>query len=688
MRKRLVYTIVFIACFCFSAGIVSAEKDDSDSSQHIDKLIALDLEDLPNVSLLNFDSDIISASKKKERYAEVSSAIYLLTNEDIRRSGATHIAEVLRLVPGIQVARIDANRWAITARGFNSSFANLLLVLVDGVSIFSTDFNGVFWDQHELMLEDIEKIEVIRGPGAAVWGSNAVNGVVNIITKNSSDTQGSLLSAGGGSQERFFSSLRHGGKVGENASYRVFGKFVERDDNKFRDGGDSEDGYEHSHGGFRVDAKPSKEDSLTLKGTGFYLDKNLEVAVPSLSPPFVDRDSFSGGKTVWGASTLGRWERELPSSTLSAQLDYSYEHQAGHVFPTDRHSAHIELRHQFSPLNNHNLLYGIEYRYSRSKIEPNFADAFIPKTRSANLFTFFLSDDVTLVQDKLRLIAGVKLERNSYTDYEVGPNVRLLWTPTPKQSVWASITRAVASPSRVSEDVITPIVAFPEPNSGLTGVVTLNGSSLSKAQNLTAYEIGYRAKLSETFSIDLAAFINDYDDILSSEPGEPFVDFPFGPSAPPALFLPNFFENNLNAQSVGVEVVAAWQFFEFWRLSGGYSFLDLDLSIGNSLDAANVTFFEGASPKNQFFLRSLLDVTQGVEFDSILRYVDHLTTGNIPSYLELDLRFAWTITDGVELSVVGQNLLESSHEEFVGVILPPPATEIKRGVYGKITWEL
>ncbi|MDC0358036.1 TonB-dependent receptor [Oligoflexia bacterium] len=636
--------------------------------------------------LLNFDIEVTSASKKAQKYSDVASAIFVLTQEDIRRSGANSVPEVLRLVPGISVARIDTSRWAITSRGFNSSFADKLLVLIDGQTIFSPGFNGVYWDQFELVLEDIERIEVLRGPGASIWGSNAVNGIINIITFSAQETTGGLVSAGGGNEERFFGSLRYGEKIGEDTFYRVYGRSSKRDNSELVSGGAADDEMQNSRGGFRIDSMLSNKDSLVFKAEGFYNDKDYPVTVPALSPPYVDTESFSGSRRQYGTSLLTHWERTLsPTSHLSTQLDYIYEKQDGKVFPFNRHTLHLESTHRFAPLNNNDVIYGLGYRLYDDSVENTFADAFVPDSRTTHLYNAFVQDEITVLPDKLKLILGSKIEKNDYTGFEFMPNGRAIWSFNEQNSIWTAVSRAVGNPSRVTNDVIVPVAAFPDTTTGLTNVVTLFGNKDVDSHKLMAYELGFRSVPADTLTFDIALFYNDYHDLWSQEPSMPYVGALTGTEGP-NLIIPTVFDNLHSAHTYGVEVSAQWSPYCWWRWVAAYSNIDVNIRAAGSLDTVSGPFFEGGTPENQASLRSSIDLPKNVEFDATLRYVDRLAFSGIDDYLELDLRLAWNVSSDLELAVVGQNLLDSAHQEFQGLILPPLATQVERGVYGKLTW--
>ncbi len=647
-------------------------------------------EDLTNVgieALLNFDLTVTSPGKKEERLGNTASAVYVISQDDIRRSGASHIAETLRMVPGISVARVASNQWAISVRGFNQVFANKLLVLVDGVSIYSPTINGVYWETNELMLEDVERIEVIRGPGAALWGSNAVNGVINIISKNSAKTRGTLLSAGGGSHEQGFVSLRHGETLGDDTHARLWAKFSERGSNeRLANGEDANDDWTSFSGGLRADSKITDVDTLHVGGRAHYSeDFNETVSSPSLSPPFIDNETFSGNN-YWNRFLLNaRWTHSF-SEKSNFQLSSNWRQLSRTsdlvVFDYDVYTTEAQLR--FSPLDNHDVVSGVGYRHFDLESEPTFAQDLEPEDRKTDLFTFFIQDEITIVDETLFLILGSKLENSPETETQVMPNARLLWTPNKNNTVWLAYSRAIASPPVVNEDLRVPVSAFPLDEMGTVGVVGLQGSRGVDPEILDAYEIGYRNQTLEYVSIDVSVFYNSYDNLSSLEERDARPVVLEGQTSP-SIFIPLEFDNKLTADSYGGEIAIEVKPTSYARFVGGYSFIKINAKRGDSSQENGVAFLEGTTPENQFFIRSLFDLPHNIEFDTAFRYVDHLSEGDIPSYFELDVRASWRPYKNLEISVVGQNLLDSQHQEFLGNLFGPPRIEIERSVYGKAT---
>jgi iron complex outermembrane receptor protein len=467
----------------------------------------MSVQDLMNI-------EVSSVSRREQKLSDAAAAVFVITREDIRRSGATSIPEVLRMAPGLEVAHIDANKWAISSRGFNSRFANKLLVLMDGRTVYTPLYSGVFWDVQDTMLEDIDRIEVIRGPGATLWGANAVNGVVNIITKSAEDTRGGLVVAGSGSEERGFGAVRYGGRIREDAFWRVYAKSFSRDggvDASDRDGADDWDAF---RGGFRLDWRPTGEDIFTFEGDAYKEDAGQTLRLPLLRQPFLAFLDDSAG--IEGTDLLAKWEHTFSSSSsIGIQLYYDRMKIEDILLTESRDTFDIELQHCFRTLERHEFIWGLGYRLYRDSVENTFQTALDPAGKDAHLFSVFLQDDISLIKEKLHLILGAKIEHNDYTGFEIQPNARLIWTPHVRHTLWAAVSRAVRTPSRTEEDgrlnisVLPPFApGNPSPN---PGIVSVFGNRDFLSEELIAYELGYRVHPVTELSFDLAVFYNDYD---------------------------------------------------------------------------------------------------------------------------------------------------------------------------------
>ncbi len=595
------------------------------------------------------DVMVTSVSKKAEKLSEAASAITVITQDDIRRSGATSLAEALRLAPNLEVAQVDSHEWAISARGFNGTTANKLLVLIDGRSVYTPLFSGVFWDVQDTLLEDVDRIEVISGPGATVWGANAVNGVINILTKSARDTQGFLFYGGGGTEQRGFGGVRYGGQLGTNAYYRIYAKFFNRDDTSLSDGANGQDGWQMGQGGFRVDWYPGELNQLTFQGDGYGGAINQPV---------------NGDIRVSGGNLLGRWSHTFSEeSDLKAQFYYDRTHRRiPQEFAEDLDTYDFDLQQRFRLGERQDIVAGLNYRLSDDRVgnTPNFA--FLPEHRSFQLFSAFVQDEITLLPDRLRLTLGSKFEHNDFSGFEFQPSGRLSWTVTSRQTLWAAISRAVRTPSRIDTDFFVP--ANPP--------FALAGGPEFTSEELLAYELGYRIRPIDQLSFSLAAFYNVYDHLRSLEPGPPLT-----------------IGNGLEGETYGAELTGSYQMTSWWRWRAGYTYLQEHIRLKPGSMDFNQGQGEGSDPENQFSIRSSMDLPGKLSLDVALRYVDVLHNiangerGTVPSYVELDARLSWMPLKNLELSVVGQNLLHRQHPEFG---FPTSRHEIQRGAFVKVAW--
>lgn len=642
-------------------------------------LMEMSLEELMNI-------EITSVSKKPQKLSEAASAVFVITQEDIRRSGATSIPEVLRMVPGLHIARIDANIWAVTARGFNGRFANKLLVLMDGRSLYTPAFSGVYWDVQDTLLEDVDRIEVIRGPGATLWGANAVNGVINIMTRKAEDTQGGLLTAGTGTEEQGFGGVRYGGKLGDDAHYRVYAKYLNRDSGVDASGDDTADDWDALRAGFRMDWQVRDDNLMTLHGDVYDGETGETVLRRSLVAPF--QQTRVSSNDVTGGHVLGQWTRILSdSSDMKLQLYYDRNERdfdPGY-FVID--TFDVDFDHRFQLSKRQEIIWGLGYRFVSNEVGSNFDVSFSPDSREDHLFSLFVQDEITLFKDRLYLTMGSKFEHNDYTDFEMQPSVRVMWTPKERHSAWAAVSRAVRTPSwadddiRINNQVLPPDLLFPGSPPVVTAVL---GDRGFESEEILAYELGYRVQPTDALSFDMAAFYNDYENLRTFEPGEMF---PEGTPLPEHLVIPLRADNKMDGKAYGIELAAELRLLDWWRLKAAYTYLQEQLRLdGNSQDTSSEAA-EGENPHNQISIRSCMDLPRNVELDLWARYVDNLPSQDVGSYVSLDARLSWWPGDKLELSLVGQNLLDDHHPEFVPEIIDTVPSEIERSVYGKITWK-
>lgn len=649
-----------IAAFVIFTSTIRAQE----AYRSPEELKKLSVEELENV-------DVTSVSKYPERLFDAAAAVTVLTQDDILRSGVTNIPDALRLVPGMDVARVDSHTWAISSRGFNDIFANKLLVMIDGRTVYTPLFSGVFWDVQDALLEDIDRIEVVRGPGATLWGANAVNGVINIITKSARDTQGLFVSSGGGTEYRDFASVRYGVKVNDDTFLRIYTKYFDYDSSVLPDGSEAHDSWNMFRGGFRLDYDSNPENSFTLQGDVYRGDQDETYAVPTTHFPFAgvifSTDHVSGG------DLLGRWTHTFaPDSQLVVQAYYDRTNRDTPIFGEDRDTGDIDLQHRFSWGDRQKIVWGVGYRATHADIKNSLNVSFVPSERTLSLYGAFVQDEISVIPDRVRLIVGSKFEHNDFTGFELQPSARAVYTPSTEQAIWGSISRAVRTPSEAETDVrLNPAPPVPIP----PGLLTIHGNPDFGSEKLVAYELGYRIQPIKQLTLDLTGFYNIYNDLRSIEPLHP------GPVSPSIV------KNKLFGDTYGTEIAATAQLTKRWRVQGSYSYFDAQLHREHgSHDGTTKTTDEGSSPHNQVSLQSLVDLGWNIQFDSTLRYVDTLLAPKIPSYLTMDVRVAWSPRKDLEIAIVGRNLLDDQHPEFAPTFIGTQKSEVQRSVYGTVVW--
>ena len=640
---------------------------------------SIDLTHLSIEDLMNMNVSLTSAGKKPQALNDVAAAAFVLTADDIRRSGAQSIPDALRMVPGLQVAEVNANSWAISSRGFNSTFGNKLLVLVDGRSVYSPLFSGVLWSLQDILMADIERIEVIRGPGATLWGANAVNGVINIITKPASETQGGLAQLGGGSKIGGFAALRYGGAFSDDGHYRVSLKLDQIMPGIGPNGSHVTDRFVSGTASFRADWKGSPLDTYTVQG-GVTKNRTGETFVqPQLSPPYsrvVSAYDFNSDLNL-----LGRWtHRFSETSELSVQAYIGTQIYRQIGVDSQVNTQDIEIQHRFSPAQGHDVIWGAGFRHVNSETSATANVALVPERGDQTLYQAFIQDDITLVAQRLHLILGTKLEYNSFTGFEPQPSVRLLWTPDETQSLWAAVSRAVRTPS-IGERTTRTVQAVMPTAFGLPLAVTALGSTHLASEKLIAIEAGYRIRPLPNLSFDVSTFYNIYDQLRLATIGAPFPVFQ--PS--PYLVLPVTTANLERATGYGLEVAAEWRPLPSWRLRAAYSYLQLQsrpiVRPGVTTSSNN----DVQSPKHSASLQSSVDLGHNIEFDVIARHVGQLSTLGVKNYTTADMRVSWRGIPGVELSLIGQNLIGPSRIEFVPDLVPWVPSRVGPSVFALAT---
>jgi len=636
---------------------------------------------------------VTSVGKKPQKRSDSATAVYVITQDDIRRSGATSIPEALRLAPGLQVARIDANKWAISARGFNGRFANKLLVLMDGRSLYNPNFAGVYWEVQDTVLDDIDRIEVIRGPGASLWGANAVNGVINIITKAASQTPGGQISAGGGSQERAFGSLRYGFRLGEDTRGRVYFKGFQREgfptsDPVDRGGSDS---WQMQRGGFRLDYDSKAGDLLTLQGDAYRgrLRQVVGLEAPAPAPSHVHD---TAGVAGW--NLLARWSKSLAvDSDFSVQFYYDHAERGEDFLHQAGDTLDLDFQHHFALGERHDLVWGLGYRYLRDRLGESGVFRWRDRSRNLQLFSGFVQDEISLVPETLKLTLGTKLEHNDFVGFVIQPSARMAWTPSSRHALWWAVSRAVRTPSRTEQDGRFYTSNSLRPNDPLNPVgvpiyLPALGRRDFQAEELVSFELGHRFLPARNFSLDTALFYNVYNRLRSYRSGRISLSRAVSFDQEVAFF------NDMRGRSYGAELVAKWTPYPWWTLEAQYAYLRSDLHQRPHL-LANAAAIEAADPRQQWSLRSSFDLPRHVELDLRLRYVDRITAGlpfsgygtAIPGYLSLDARLGWRPIPLLQLAIVGQNLLDSDHPEFYQESFQGALSEVPRGYYFQVNWE-
>jgi len=632
---RLLHLLVVLALI---SVLATAQTSQTTGSQSLKEM---SIEEL-------MDVQVTSVSRRPEKLSETASAIQVITSEDIRRSGATTIVEALRLASNLQVAQVDSGSWAVSARGFNNTTANKLLVLIDGRTVYTPLYAGVFWDVQDTLLEDVDRIEVISGPGATLWGANAVNGVISITTKRAQATQGFLLETGGGTQPKDFLNLRYGNHIGSNAHYRVYGKVFERQPTNFTNGRDAQNNWTLAQSGFRLDWDKSRANKFTLQGDLYDGNKN---------------QLNSSDTDIKGGNVLARWSLVLSEeSDLSLQFYYDRTHRdIPRAFAEDLSTYDIDFQHRFSIGKRNELIWGLGYRLIQDRIQNSASLAFLPADVTRRAYSGFLQDEITLLKERLSLTVGTKVEHNDYTGTEFQPSVRTAWKIDQRQTVWGAISRAARTPSRIDREAFIP--ASPP--------FLLAGGPNFQSEILTAYELGYRVRPQERVSFAVSSFFDDYDSLRSLE------------QVNPPRPLPVIIGNGLKGKSWGAEVTGDYLITKWWRVHGGFTEMRINITPTETSTDRTRGSGESHDPNRHLLLRSSVEPLRTVQIDSTFRFVSKIANQQVPSYAELDARLAWQPKPSLEFSLVGQNLLHNRHAEFG---TPLNRQDISRSVYGKVVW--
>lgn len=658
-------------------------------------LTDLSLEELAGVTYDDFLDMVISGlSKTPKSLSDSSAAYFVIDQEDIRRSGAHSIPELLRMVPGLNVARIDANKWAVSSRGFNDRFANNLLVMVDGRNVYSSFFNGVHWDVQDYVLADIERIEVIRGPGASLWGANATNGVINIVTKKAEDTQGGLVTGTISSGREKMGSVRYGDKIGDNTYFRIYGKYKQHPDfdgqfsSQFSPNTKINDEWNIQRSGFRLDSYISESDEFTVQGDIYKGNIGTTYNLSQFTPPYIfdlDRDD-----DIFGGNFLTRYKHTFDDdSEFTGQIFYDRSERAYYNFLERTDVFDIDLQYYFSPWENHKMIVGGGYRFLYDDYSNSQLIQFSPESRDYGIVNFFIQDDIYFFDDDVILTLGSKFEYNDFTGSEIQPSARILWKPYENHILWAAVTRAVRTPSRLEDGVFIEGIFVLEPQLDNDPPIPFPiridafGTPNFKAEDLIAYEIGYRFVPLENLFIDTTAFYNVYDNLQSVGFSDDLADLQIlFTHVPPIATFPIVIGNERTGETYGFESSIDYNITDWWDIDLSYTFLEMQLRPDDTTDED-----ESESPQNQISLRTGFDLPKDVELDFWFRYTDRLPGFNIDDIYSLDIRLGWKPREDMEFVIGAHSLLDSSTAEFgFPEFVPTKQAESERSVYTTFTW--
>lgn len=633
---------LWILVFVLLSEPLSAQ--DTLSSVH--QLKRLSIEELMDVEI-----EVFSVSRRPEKLAEVASAVQVITGDDIHRSSVTRLPEALRLVSNLQVSQANSHDWAITARGFNGLpsaggiLANKLLVMVDGRSIYNPLFGGVYWDVQNVLMEDLDRIEVVSGPGGALWGANAVNGVINITTKSARETQGLYVSGAGGSFLRGFGGVRYGTRVSSNVFARAYMQHYDQTNTELINERSARDAWKMTQAGFRVDYDLAKSATLTFQGDFYAGDQNDSV-----------RHTNTDGQNV--SARFAKDFSDQSNLIVQAYFDRTWRRtpESANPFYYDLNTFDVDIQHRVLAGRRQSILWGISYQLQKDNTAPQestVAVTFNPRSRSMPLFSGFLQDEISVVPDLLKLTIGSKFLHNIFSGFEIQPSVRMAWTPNQHHTLWTAFSRAVRTPTRFDSDLTGRLIEF-------------------DSEKVLAYELGYRIRPADRVLISVATFYNKYLQLRSID------TVAVGPPVTLAL------ANSQRAESWGIEFSGTLSATEWWRLRTGYTYFEKNIwPTGNRVVPVSVEF-EGVDPKSQFMVQSMMDLPHNLKLDLAGRYRDALPAvatsspiEKVPAYFTFDIRLAWQ-PESFEISIVGQNLLKESHTE-AGL------SKIPRTFYGKFT---
>ncbi|MFA7239525.1 MAG: TonB-dependent receptor [Sulfuricellaceae bacterium] len=636
----------------------------------------LALADYSLEQLMDMRVEVTSAGRKAQKLEDTAAAIYVITAEEIRRSGMTSIPELLRMVPGLQVAQIDASTWAISSRGFNGPRSSKLLVLLDGRTLYTPTNSGVDWDTQDTVLEDIERIEVIRGTGGTMWGANAVNGVISIITKSAAATHGGLVNAGISNTERQ-GTLRYGGHIGEAGHFRVYAKSAAYDSLPLASGAAARSRRDLRRAGFRADWVLDGGDTVTAQGDAYEGSFDYTASTLTLAPPANTPTAKTAG--LKGGNLLARWQRAL-SATSDWALQFYYDaYERRNARQGGRRDTYdLDFQHHFLWDDAHDIVWGGGYRQTGDRMDSTFKETFNPAQRTDQVVNAFIQDEIALNQDSLYLIVGSKFERNDYTGFEYEPNLRLRWKIDAQQTAWAAVSRAIHAPSREDVNLVTSLNASAGAG-GITSVRQVQGNPAMQSTSVLAYEAGYRAQPGEQVQVDATAFYNEYCNLKTTEPAASYLVA----GDPGYRVLPQVFANKAGATTHGMEWSGNWRPRDKWQIKAAYTWLKMDIRRDADSGDASIEREVGLSPQSQWQFQVFHSPVDNLDLSAALYYVDGLPRQSLPAYTRFDARAGWRVRRDLELSLTGHNLFDPGHSEYGSIA---GNIEIPRSIYGAATW--
>ena len=652
MKSKIIILCPFILILSLSPCLLASNQDDPDVD-----LTQMSIEDL-------MDIEVSVVAKKSEKLSDAAAAVYVLTGDEIKKSGVRTIPDALRLVPGMHVANIDGSTWAVTARGFNSGFSNKLLVMIDGRSVYSPLLSNIWWDTQDIIIDNIDRIEVIRGPGATLWGANAVNGVVNIITKKPESTQQAILSLGAGSYERSTGNITYNCPIGDNGALRVYGKYFDRDNYSVPPGNDYSDQWDMGRGGFQFNQILTISTEFNIQADFYQGEANSNYSLPSLDPPY--RTMLFDKTELYGGNVLAKFHNTRDGGgqhSIQFYTDYASRDDDWHNLK--RLSFDIDYQHSFGINRKINIVWGGGYRLYSDDMREGLYTWLDPSKSKYWQANCFFQVDRAVIPEVLELTIGAKAEYHKLSDYEFLPNIRVLWHPAKKHTIWASAARAVRTPSRAEREGGIFLTSIPPLSSGNPEAIPIkvqfDGQENSKNEILYAYEMGYRIAMHRNLTIDLATFYNKYKDLLGTLPSFPIADENY----PEYLLLPLLITNMGSIDTYGFELAIATSPVRNTSIKFSYSYINNSERINAVQESGHLDAFEQIGPRHKFTLITNSNIGQAVNIGAVLRYVDEIRSLMIEDYLTADLKLSWRIIPQLEIALSGLDLLEKEHVEYI-----------------------